>query len=153
LFIASFKLPLNFFAQHRPCPQRLFRRRADDGDHVRQCPDKQDNAAWVRGGEAIMARMEMAESGLCAVPAQADAFFALGMMHAGGRDTAVDLIAAHQWFNIAAARGHVEAAQARREVAEQMSDEQIGRAQRAARDWLRQNPVAVLVPAPIAQAA
>lgn len=87
-----------------------------------------------------MARMEMTESGLCGAPAQAEAFFALGMMHAGGRDTAVDLVAAHQWFNIAAARGHVEAAQARREVAEQMSDEQIGRAQRAARDWLRQNP-------------
>ena len=74
-----------------------------------------------------MARMEMTESGLCGAPAQAEAFFALGMMHAGGRDTAVDLVAAHQWFNIAAARGHVEAAQARREVAEQMSDEQIGR--------------------------
>lgn len=102
-----------------------------------------------------MARMEMAESGFCAVLAGPDAFFALGMMHAGGRDTAVDLVAAHQWFNIAAARGHAEAAQLRREVAEQMSDEQIGRAQRAARDWLRQNPVAMPVPVsmPVAHAA
>ncbi|MGN6462222.1 MAG: hypothetical protein ACTHLY_13595 [Pseudolabrys sp.] len=102
-----------------------------------------------------MARMEMAESGLCAVPAGPDAFFALGMMHASGRDTAVDLVAAHQWFNIAAARGHAEAARLRREVAEQMSDEQIGRAQRAARDWLRQNPVAISAPfsMPVAHAA
>ena len=102
-----------------------------------------------------MARMEMMESGLCAVPVGPDVFFALGMMHAGGRDTAVDLIAAHQWFNIAAARGHAEAVQLRREVAEQMSDEQIGRAQRAARDWLRQNPDAMPVPVsmPVAHAA
>lgn len=102
-----------------------------------------------------MARMEMAESGLCAVPAGPDAFFALGMMHAGGRDTAVDLVAAHQWFNIAAARGHADAARLRREVAEQMSDAQIGLAQRAARDWLRQNPIAVSAPVsvPVARAA
>lgn len=102
-----------------------------------------------------MACMEMAESGLCAIPAGADAFFALGMMHAGGRDTAVDLVAAHQWFNIAAARGHAEAARLRREVAELMSDEQIGRAQRAARDWLRQNSVTMpaAMSTPVAQAA
>ena len=44
---------------------------------------------------------------------------------------------AHKWFNIAAMRGHVNAARLRREIAEQMSDSEIGSAQRAARDWLK----------------
>ena len=40
-------------------------------------------------------------------------------------------------FNIAAMRGHGDAARLRREIAEQMSDGEIGSAQRTARDWLR----------------
>lgn len=88
-----------------------------------------------------MARMEMSEGAFCNVPVGADAFFALGMMHASGRDTEVDLVAAHRWFNIAAARGHHEAARLRREIAEQMSDAEIGLAQRSARDWLRTHPL------------
>ena len=73
-------------------------------------------------------------------PASADDCFALGMIHSSGAGVAVDLIQAHQWFNIAAARGHHEAAQLRREIAEQMSDSEIGQAQRAARAWLQANP-------------
>ena len=53
---------------------------------------------------------------------------------------------AHKWFNIAAMRGHTDAAQLRREIAEQMSDAEIGCAQRAARDWLKAHPQA---PAPV----
>jgi len=37
-------------------------------------------------------------------------------------------------------RGHKDAVQLRREVAEQMSDSEIGCAQRAARDWLKAHP-------------
>jgi hypothetical protein len=44
-------------------------------------------------------------------------------------------------------RGHKDAAQLRREIAEQMSDSEIGCAQRAARDWLKAHPQA---PAPAA---
>jgi len=73
-------------------------------------------------------------------PADADECFALGMNYSAGAGVAVDLVAAHKWFNIAAARGHREAAQLRREVAEQMSDGEIGCAQRAARDWLKAHP-------------
>jgi hypothetical protein len=43
-------------------------------------------------------------------------------------------------------RGHKDAAQMRREIAEQMSDSEIGCAQRAARDWLKAHPQA---PAPV----
>jgi len=65
-----------------------------------------------------------------------------GMIASSGRDGAVDMIEAHKWFNIAATRGNKDAILLRREVAEQMSDSEIGMAQRAARDWLKANPLA-----------
>jgi hypothetical protein len=80
-------------------------------------------------------------------PVTVEAMFSLGMMYASGREVAVDLIAAHKWFNIAATKGHPDAAQRRREVASEMQDAEIGQAQRAARDWLKAHPVPV-VPAP-----
>src|SRR5665811_487804 len=81
-------------------------------------------------------------------PKDADGCFALGMNYSAGAGVAVDLIEAHKWFNIAAMRGHADAAQLRREIAEQMADAEIGRAQRAARDWLKaQPPATVAAPA------
>ena len=68
--------------------------------------------------------------------------FALGMSYSIGTGVAADLVQAHKWFNIAATRGHVDGARLRREIAEQMSDSEIGCAQRAARDWLKAHPVA-----------
>jgi len=76
-----------------------------------------------------------------AEPADAEACFELGMIHSAGCGVPVDMVAAHMWFNIAAVRGRKDAAQMRREVAEQMSDGEIGRAQRAARDWLKAHPL------------
>src|SRR6185312_15679990 len=88
----------------------------------------------------------MADVGLeCAhraEPSNADECFALGMIHSAGAGVAVDLVQAHKWFNIAAMRGHRDAAPLRREIAEQMSDAEIGSAQRTARDWLRTHPQA-----------
>lgn len=69
----------------------------------------------------------------------ADVFFELGMMHATGRTVPTDLVAAHKWFNVAATRGSKEAARLRRELAREMSQEEIAEAQRAARDWLKAN--------------
>jgi TPR repeat protein len=57
-----------------------------------------------------------------------------GLRHVNG--DASDLVAAHKWFNLAAMRGSQEAARLRREIAAEMSSEQIAAAQRAARDWL-----------------
>ena len=82
----------------------------------------------------------------------AEGCFALGMIYSAGAGVAVDLIEAHKWFNIAAMRGHSDAAQLRREVAEQMADAEIGRAQRAARDWLKSHPQAP-APAPVIRVA
>ena len=90
-----------------------------------------------------MARLEMPEftpAGLGEGPVTADTMFELGMMYASGREVPVDLVTAHKWFNIAAMKGHAEAAQLRREIAAEMKDAEIGQAQRAARDWLKAHP-------------
>lgn len=87
-----------------------------------------------------MARMEIsAEIGLGAQTGMPDALFELGMLFATGRDVAADLVAAHKWFNLAAARGNVAALRRRVELAREMSCEQIAEAQRLAREWLRTN--------------
>jgi hypothetical protein len=70
----------------------------------------------------------------------AERCYAFGMIHSSGAGVPVNLIEAHKWFNIAAMRGHRDAAPMRREIAEQMSDSEIGCAQRAARDWLKVHP-------------
>ncbi len=89
-----------------------------------------------------MARFEMPEgaAGIAEAPMTSDMMFELGMMYASGRSVPPDLVAAHKWFNIAAMQGHADAARLRREVAAEMSDGDIGRAQRAARDWIKANP-------------
>lgn len=65
-----------------------------------------------------------------------EAFFRMGMACSLGEGTAPDLVSAHKWFNIAALKGYRDAARYRREVAEEMSAEEIAAAQRAAREWL-----------------
>lgn len=87
-----------------------------------------------------------------AEPNDAEGCFSLGMIYSSGAGVVVDLIVAHKWFNIAAMRGHGEAAAMRREVAEQMQDAEIGRAQRAARDWLKLHPQQQ-APVPLIRAA
>src|SRR5674476_1134057 len=100
--------------------------------------DKRSTAMRRTGrnnGEAKMAHIELALE----MPELVDAedYFGLGMNYSSGAGVAVDLVQAHKWFNIAAMRGHADAAQLRREIAEQLADAEIGRAQRAARDWLK----------------
>ena len=68
--------------------------------------------------------------------ASGDALFDLGMMFSTGRNGAVDLVAAHKWFNLAALKGRVDAIALRREIAELLSDIEIAMAQRDARAWM-----------------
>ena len=87
-----------------------------------------------------MARMAIsADIGFGAQVATPDALFELGMLYATGRDVIADLVAAHKWFNIAAARGNAEALKRRVEIAREMSGEEIAEAQRQAREWLQSN--------------
>jgi TPR repeat protein len=63
-------------------------------------------------------------------------FFELGLACSIGREGRIDLIEAHKWFNIAAARGDRVAAQHREELASEMSREEIAAALKAAREWI-----------------
>ena len=99
-----------------------------------------------------MADIEIATATSVAEPTDAEGCFGCGMIYSSGAGVAVDLVQAHKWFNIAAMRGHTDGARLRREIAEQMSDAEIGCAQRAARDWLKAHPQAS-EPAPAIRAA
>jgi hypothetical protein len=68
------------------------------------------------------------------------AFFALGMQCSIGGEIPADLVSAHKWFNLAAMVGNQDATRLRREIAAQMSNVEIGAAQRAARDYIKQHP-------------
>ncbi len=85
-----------------------------------------------------MARYEMFEQGIggMGASAQADILFELGMMYATGRDCDTDVVAAHKWFNIAAIKGSIRAAELRSELSSAMSKADIARALREARDWM-----------------
>ncbi|HWP26207.1 MAG TPA: hypothetical protein VNL39_07680 [Xanthobacteraceae bacterium] len=71
----------------------------------------------------------------------AETYFSRGMQCSIGGEAA-DLIAAHKWFNLAAMLGSLDAVRLRREIAAQMSAAEIGAAQRAARDYIKQHPAA-----------
>jgi TPR repeat protein len=68
--------------------------------------------------------------------AQPDDLYKLGLVYATGQGGAIDLIEAHKWFNLAAVRGLDAAKASRKELADQMSADEVAAAQRAAREWL-----------------
>ena len=72
-------------------------------------------------------------------PTGGEALFALGMMYSSGNSVPVDLVSAHKWFNLAAMKGYTDAVRLRREIAAEMTDAEIGKAQLAAREWLKLN--------------
>lgn len=79
----------------------------------------------------IAARLAMSERG------DVDGYFDLGIaFSSGGNGIPVDLVEAHKWFNIAAARGHEQAARCRADLADEMSAREVAEAQRRAREWL-----------------
>ena len=69
----------------------------------------------------------------------AAAHYRLGVMYRDGEGVTQDLVAAHMWMSLAAARlsaaGRFTYAQARDLVAKEMTAEQITEAQRRAREW------------------
>jgi uncharacterized protein len=69
--------------------------------------------------------------------ASGDMFFRLGMMYSTGAEVPTDYVSAHKWFNLAAMQGNAEAIRLRGEIAVQMTQTEIAKAQRAARDWLK----------------
>ncbi len=85
-------------------------------------------ARWDMGGAEIASMAEAKPT--------AENLFELGMLYSSGGEVETDLVAAHKWFNLAAARGVAEAANYRQEIAREMSEAAIAAAQRAAREWL-----------------
>lgn len=66
-----------------------------------------------------------------------DACYTLGVIcSTGSHGIACDLVEAHKWFNLAASRGHEEAAWCRADVSDEMTAREIAEAQRRAREWL-----------------
>lgn len=87
-----------------------------------------------------MARFEMNSAEIAGMGLQAvaaDVFFQMGLDRSIGRNGDVDMIAAHMWFNLAAARGNGEAAVRRQEIAAEMTSAEVAEAQRQAREWIR----------------
>jgi len=81
-------------------------------------------------------QLEAPEAGLTA-NAGADEFYRLGLIYSNGTDVPVDYIAAHKWFNLAAARGHDGGRLSREEMADMMDEREVKKALKAARLWLQ----------------
>jgi TPR repeat protein len=89
-----------------------------------------------------MARFEIRETELAGIGMHniaGDVFFQLGVNYSTGRGVMPDMIAAHKWFNLAAAKGNDDAKRHRRELAAEMSPMAIAEAQRQAREWISLN--------------
>ena len=67
----------------------------------------------------------------------ADDLYQVGMTYASGAGVEIDYVAAHKWFNLAALAGSEAAKDARREMAEMMSTDEIAEALKSAREWMR----------------
>ncbi len=66
-----------------------------------------------------------------------DALFRLGMMYsAGSGGCPMDRVSAHMIFNLAAMKGSIEARVYRREMSQEMEQEEIAEAQKAARRYI-----------------
>lgn len=94
-------------------------------------------------GEAIQPadseQLDLVVAQCLAAAAQGDvsALFDLGVTYStGSNGVECDLVEAHKWFNIAAARGHEEASWSRADISEEMTAREIAEAQRRARRWL-----------------
>lgn len=82
---------------------------------------------------------DIAIAGYLADAASGDiaALFNLGVAYStGSNGVECDLVEAHKWFNLAASRGHEDAAWCRADVSDEMTAREIAEAQRRARQWL-----------------
>jgi TPR repeat protein len=96
-----------------------------------------ETAAPATRRNAKGADMLLASCLAAAAAGDINAFYDLGVAFSTGSHGAeCDLVEAHKWFNIAAARGHEEAAWCRADVSEEMTAREIAEAQRRAREWL-----------------
>ena len=66
-----------------------------------------------------------------------DDLFRLGLMYSSGQGGCpMDRVSAHMIFNLAAMKGSIEARVYRREMSQEMEQDEIAEAQKAARRWI-----------------
>ncbi|WP_120716654.1 SEL1-like repeat protein [Tsuneonella amylolytica] len=96
----------------------------------------------IEGGAGLpngtkIADLVVAQCLAAAAQGVVSALFDLGVAYStGGHGLACDLVEAHKWFNLAAAKGHEDAAWCRADVSDEMTAREIAEAQRRAREWL-----------------
>jgi hypothetical protein len=89
-------------------------------------------SAISQKGAEFLIRSRLAD----AARGDVDALFELGISYSMGQGTAVDLVEAHKWFNLAALSGCTRGQQCRAEISIEMTAREIAEAQRQARAWL-----------------
>ncbi len=62
-----------------------------------------------------------------------------GLQYSTGQGVTMDYVCAHMLFNLAAIMGNPEAKLTRKEISELMSTDEIGLAQKAAREWMNKS--------------
>lgn len=98
--------------------------------------------AKVQAADETAADMLVARCLAAAADGDSNAYYDLGVAYStGSHGVACDLIEAHKWFNLAAAKGHEAAAWCRADISDEMTAAEIADAQRRAREWLRQGTV------------
>ena len=98
-------------------------------------PARADFAAGQRAWDAGRVDEALAQWSDAAHAGDGQAMRALGQVHLQGFGVLQDFIEAHKWFNLAASRGDVEAAQERDALAGKMTPEQAATAQERAAAW------------------
>src|SRR5260370_24370165 len=78
---------------------------------------------------------------LAADQGNADGQNNLGLMYVNGWGVPQDYVAAHMWFNLAAAGGLKDAATNRDRVAAKMTPQQIAEAEKRFAEWRRGGPI------------
>ena len=98
---------------------------------------KIETFAKIQPADVAGADLMLASFLAAAADGDINACFDLGVIFSTGSHGATcDLIEAHKWFNLAASRGHEEAAWCRADVSDEMTAREIAEAQRRAREWL-----------------
>ena len=96
----------------------------------------------IEAGTVESGEIDLAIAGYLADAVAGDiaALFNLGVAYStGSNGVESDLVEAHKWFNLAASRGHEDAAFCRADVSDEMTAREIAEAQRRARRWLAED--------------
>ena len=98
-------------------------------------PAQADYEAGKRAWDAMRPDEALEEWRAAANAGDRRSMLALGRLHIRGLGAPQDYIEAHMWFNLATARGEMEAAKERDALAEKMTPQQVATAQERARSW------------------